>query len=482
MQEQETQGVEALLYIEKLEDLPTLPSIASRVVSVTSETDTSVKAVASLIEKDMALSAKILQVINSSFYSFTREIISVSEAVSLMGFQQVGTLALGISVIENFTQERIFGFSYREFWERSVGHAVAATMTAARTESDLPNGVFTTALLQDIGTYVLVRYLPLAYGDAKGVARERCIHSVHAERQVMGTDHAEVGALLAERWNLPRPMHASIRHHHFFEFGPELDPEVEQDGMGALTKVINVSNLITDVLYEEDGEERRATLDERAGEYLGLDQRQLDEILDVLPGEIESVKSLFQLDRSLEAQPEAMEKTYHDLCPKCDSGFSVKFCGDCGTSLLRTDKKERGEGGNKVLVAEDSEAIRTAIVTLLRKRGYKIFIALNGEEAVEMARQEQPDLILMDIKMPVMDGIEALRLIRRDLRLQATPMVMLTSITNLNTVTEAIESGANDYIAKPFKVYKLLERVEKYVHASTPSSSESIGTAEEDEV
>ena len=130
--------------------------------------------------------------------------------------------------------------------------------------------------------------------------------------------------------------------------------------------------------------------------------------------------------------------------------------------------------------AEDSEAIRTAIVTLLRKRGYKTLIALNGEEAVELARQEQPDLILMDIKMPVMDGIEALRVIRRDIRLQAVPVVMLTSITNLNTVTEAIESGANDYIAKPFKVFKLLERVEKYVHASTPSSSQSIGTAEEE--
>ena len=109
---QEANEVEALQYIENSMTC-TLPTIATRVVSVTSDTDTSVKEVASLIEKDMALSAKILQVINSTFYSFSREIVSVSEAVSLMGFTQVGNLALGLSVVEGFPRGRIFGFSFR---------------------------------------------------------------------------------------------------------------------------------------------------------------------------------------------------------------------------------------------------------------------------------------------------------------------------------------------------------------------------------
>jgi len=67
--------------------------------------------------------------------------------------------------------------------------------------------------------------------------------------------------------------------------------------------------------------------------------------------------------------------------------------------------------------------------------------------------------------MPVMDGIDALRAIRSNSDLRTTPVVMLTSVTDVRMVTEAIECGANDYIAKPFQVSLLLERVERYIHA-----------------
>ena len=102
---------------------------------------------------------------------------------------------------------------------------------------------------------------------------------------------------------------------------------------------------------------------------------------------------------------------------------------------------------------------------MLKRMGYNVVVALNGEEAVQLARQERPDLILLDIMMPVMDGIEALKSIRGDIRLRATPIVMLTSTTDVRMVTEAIECGANDYIAKPFSVTLLTERVERYIHA-----------------
>ena len=93
-------------------------------------------------------------------------------------------------------------------------------------------------------------------------------------------------------------------------------------------------------------------------------------------------------------------------------------------------------------------------------------IADDGSMALTLL-EKHPDmeLVLMDIMMPVMDGIEALKAIRGDIGLRATPIVMLTSVTDIRMVTEAIESGANDYIAKPFSVTLLIERVERYIHA-----------------
>lgn len=76
----------------------------------------------------------------------------------------------------------------------------------------------------------------------------------------------------------------------------------------------------------------------------------------------------------------------------------------------------------------------------------------------------------MDIRMPVMDGLEALRHIRLDVRLEEMPVIMLTSVTSLDTVTDAIGQGATDYVAKPFTIQKLLATIEKYTE-QTPEAS-----------
>jgi HD-like signal output (HDOD) protein/CheY-like chemotaxis protein len=459
---------EVINLIMQAEDLPTLPVVASKVLGLTTGSETSVREVANLIEKDVALSTKILQVINSPFYGFSRGIISVSEAVSLMGFNQVGDLALGLSVMGVFPHNYTFGFKFEEFWEHSISHAVAAVMSAARVKSEVAHSIFTTALLQDIGTCLLAQYMPLMYGVAMGVARERKVHMVVAENEVMGTNHAEVGAILAERWNLPPDMRIPIRHHHFTELGDAPGSDVNNEELKAVVSLVNISNLMTDVLYAEDVETRRKTLGERTDAHLGLDWKGCDDILRVLPEEIERAKSLFGPDTvEVSELPDAPSPgDYLEKCPECGSQVGVKFCGDCGTSLSkrrpRVSPKKRT---NKILVAEDSAATRTAISNMLKRMGYEVIIALNGEEAVEMALEEQPSLILMDIMMPVMDGITALQQIRSDVSLRTTPVVMLTSVTDIRLVTEAIECGANDYIAKPFSVTLLTERVERYVHA-----------------
>ena len=119
----------------------------------------------------------------------------------------------------------------------------------------------------------------------------------------------------------------------------------------------------------------------------------------------------------------------------------------------------------KILYVEDNEDNIYMLTRRLKKKGIEIVIANDGRQGVSKAKTEKPDLILMDIMMPVMDGIEALKSIRSEVRLRSIPIVMLTSTTDIRMVTEAIECGANDYIAKPFSVTLLTERVERYVHA-----------------
>ena len=460
-----------LEFLDSLENLPTLPTVAARVANAAQDETASVKEISDLIEKDFALSAKILQVVNSSLYGFSREIDSVNDAVGLMGFKQVGNLALGISVVSSFPQQEILGFSYHDFWHRSVSNAVAATMAATQI-GDKSEGLFTTALLQDIGTCVMVKHLPLAYGNAMGISHERDTHPIHTEREVLGADHAEVGAHLAKHWNLPSNIQAAIRHHHFTEFGDDPDPETV-NGYADTIRIVNFSNLMTDALYDETDDARYFERVERAAGRLKLTQNQIDELLDKLPEEVSNVQSLFHAET--EEDDSGPADLFYEECPKCASTSVIQFCGECGSSLLKTpsrggERRQKDSRNQKILVAEDSEAIRTAIVSLLKKRGYNVVVAFNGEEAVQLAGQEQPDLVLMDIRMPVMDGLEALRHIRLDVRLEEMPVIMLTSVTSLDTVTDAIGQGATDYVAKPFTIQKLLATIEKYTE-QTPEAS-----------
>lgn len=442
------QNMDILDIIEQADDLPTLPTVAMKVIHVTSDTDASVKEVAELIEKDLALSAKILQVINSPFYGFSRGITSVSEAVGLMGFREVGNLALGLSVMHSLPQNETIGFSFQTFWERCVGHAVSAVKITTAVNPNLSYGIFTTALLQDIGTCLLVRYTPLVYGYALALAKERSIHIAVAEREVLQTHHAEIGGRLAAHWNLPASLRIPIKHHHFSELGDEMPAEVRNHNLETETRILSVSNLMTAALFDRENAGALELLHSRAEELLDLDSTQVDEILDILPSEVERVKTLFHHVDDKDQDVDADEEEIPD--------------SDSARKAIRQSSRKRK---NKILVAEDSAATRIAISNMLKRMGYDVVIAFNGQEAVALAEREKPDLILLDVLMPVMDGIDALRAIRGKNELRTTPVVMLTSVTDVRMVTEAIECGANDYIAKPFQVSLLLERVERYIHA-----------------
>lgn len=113
-----------------------------------------------------------------------------------------------------------------------------------------------------------------------------------------------------------------------------------------------------------------------------------------------------------------------------------------------------------ILVAEDTES-NFLLLSIILKKEYEVLRAYNGQEAVEMCRVKNPDLILMDIKMPVMDGLEATKLIRtfaRDLII-----IALTANAYDSDREKAFDAGCNDYMAKPVMANKLREMIKRYI-------------------
>jgi DNA-binding response OmpR family regulator len=115
--------------------------------------------------------------------------------------------------------------------------------------------------------------------------------------------------------------------------------------------------------------------------------------------------------------------------------------------------------GKKVLVAEDEPDIRGLIVFSLQYAGYEVIEALNGEDAVKLAEAEQPDLILLDVRMPKMNGYEACSVLKAQDSTRGIPVVFLSARGQETEIKQGLELGAEEYILKPFAPDELYQRV-----------------------
>ena len=115
---------------------------------------------------------------------------------------------------------------------------------------------------------------------------------------------------------------------------------------------------------------------------------------------------------------------------------------------------------HKILLVEDNEMNRDMLSRRLERKGYQVLIATDGQQGVEIALSQQPDLILMDMSLPVIDGWEATRRIKADERTQAIPIIALTAHAMQGDEQKAKDAGCNDYDVKPVELPRLLGKME----------------------
>ncbi len=139
----------------------------------------------------------------------------------------------------------------------------------------------------------------------------------------------------------------------------------------------------------------------------------------------------------------------------------VKVTAELSFPSPTSNKKRNG----KILIVEDTDVVSTLTSDYLRYKGYEVFIARNGMEGISIAREEKPDIILMDIMMPVMDGLEATRRIRADGTLQNIIIIALTALAMSGDRERCLAAGMNDYMSKPIQMQELVKTIENHLTA-----------------
>ena len=121
----------------------------------------------------------------------------------------------------------------------------------------------------------------------------------------------------------------------------------------------------------------------------------------------------------------------------------------------------------KILIVEDNEMNRDMVGRRLERRGYEVVVAVDGQEGVDMAHSENPDLILMDLSLPVLNGWEATRQLKQDTKTNSIPIIALTAHAMASDRESAIEAGCDDYDTKPLEFSRLIGKI----HALLPEDS-----------
>ena len=200
------------LILQQLEELPTLPAVAMRVLEATASDDTSAKEVTELISSDPALTTRILQLLHRADAGVRSDITTVDRAVVLLGFEAVRCMTLAVSVFQTLGQgarKKAIHFNREEFWKHAVATACCAELLAeklglaARDSGITPSDAFVCGLLHDLGKVALDAALPKSFDRVVEATDLLRGNIADIERSIIGLDHMVVGKRLAERWGLP---------------------------------------------------------------------------------------------------------------------------------------------------------------------------------------------------------------------------------------------------------------------------------------
>ncbi len=199
--------------IQNLGELPPLPQVATRVIRITADSDTSTEQLQNLIRTDQALTSQILKVANSAMFGRMREVTTLTQAILTLGFSTTRSVVLASSVKNLFTRGPV-GLQERILWEHALVTALTGSAFAKAMRFPIAEEVFLAGLMHDIGKSVMVLKFPESYGTLLRRLQEDGGEGLSQELDTFGFDHAMVGEALLASWNLSEGLGAVARWHH----------------------------------------------------------------------------------------------------------------------------------------------------------------------------------------------------------------------------------------------------------------------------
>ena len=226
--------------LQRMDDFPTLPTIYSSLMELTSNPRSTVQDVANLISRDQAISVKLLKVANSTVFGIQTKVDSISQAIFYLGYNEVKNIALSLSIMDIFKKSNSRSDTFVvDLWKHSIAVGVITRLLGVRTGTKNLENYFISGIIHDIGKLFLYKFFKENYINQLSDAFKSDIKASEIERNVYGMNHDEIGSELAKMWKLPVSIRNAIKYHNNGLVGSEPD---------MLVGCIHLANIISIML------------------------------------------------------------------------------------------------------------------------------------------------------------------------------------------------------------------------------------------
>ena len=224
--------------IQNVEQLPSLPDVVSKIINMVNDPDVSFKHVADEIAKDQAITANILKLCNSAYFSKGKEISSIDRAIVILGLKEVKDIVV-IATTKSVLNKVIVGYDLArgELWKHGVAVAMLAKKIAIEcNQKTIADIAFTGGIIHDVGKTVLALFVQSTFKDILNTVTEKSITFQEAEKVVMGFDHQQIGEQVAIKWKFPKVLQSIVRYHH--------EPMNAPDDHKMIVSIVHIANTL----------------------------------------------------------------------------------------------------------------------------------------------------------------------------------------------------------------------------------------------
>ncbi len=275
--------------IKKSAAVPSMPQVVARFLEIMQDPNFSYSDLVKVLSVDPGTVGEILRLANSALFGVRNKIVSLRQALTLLGPKRTRSLILGRYLVDTISDQRCSGVDMSYFWRRSLAGSVLASRFAERVLPRLRDEAFIAALLADIGIPILAEALPTEYQD---LASEHCPHgkSVTAEQEsgTVGATHGEVSGIVLAHWGLPESICKAVVLHHAENPG--------ESDVASVARILNASDQIAKLLCEVTENSEIVAVCAKATQFANIELAVLPELLPTIERDIEELAGVLNID------------------------------------------------------------------------------------------------------------------------------------------------------------------------------------------